>query len=127
MAVDSFKAIIDKLRVTGVPAGDRLPANFDKAPLPRIQVQPLAPGQRVPALNTLGMDRVTYDVDVYVSPAMYNSGEAWALARKLRAHLATLRTPDGVRALNVGVPEKRPAFNDSIYRLGFTLEVALPA
>lgn len=127
MAVDSFKAIIDKLRVTGIPAGDRLPAKFDKAPLPRIQVQPLAPGQRIPALNTLGMDQVTYDVDVYVTPAMYNSGKAWELARKLRAHLSTLRTPEGVRALGVGVPEKRPAFNDSIYRLGFTLEVALPA
>lgn len=127
MVVDSFKAVIDKLRVTGIPAGDRLPAKFDKGALPRIQVQPLAQGQRVPALNTLGMDRVTYDVDVYVSPAMYNSGEAWALARRLRAHLSTLRSPDGVRALTVGVPEKRPAFNDSIYRLGFTLEVALPA
>ena len=127
MAVDSFKAVIDKLRVTGIPAGDRLPANFDKAPLPRIHVQPLAPGQRVPALNTLGMDRVTYDIDVYVSPSMYNSGQAWELARRLRAHLSTLRTPEGVRALSVGVPEKRPAFNDSIYRLGFTLGVALPA
>lgn len=124
---DSLEAIINHLRPLGIPAGDILPKDVTTRGLPRIHVQLLTPGARYAAFNHLGMDTVTYDIDVYFTPDMYNSGEAVKTATKIRWHLYRLRDPNGVRCLDVGTPHPRPSLNENMYRLGFELSIGVPA
>lgn len=103
-----------------------LPHDAELRALPCVDLQPAGPAGRTPALQGLGVDSVFIDVDLFVSPQMWLTGQAAALADNLRRYLSTYR--DGMaRAVDVGRPSRRPDRNPNIRRIGFTVEILTPA
>ncbi|HAT1303608.1 hypothetical protein ACL1F6_08340 [Corynebacterium striatum] len=102
-----------------------LPHGFELEELPTIGLFTVGPAERRPGLNVLGVDVEDIDVDFFVSPLMWETGEAVKLANIVRLFLYRFR--DGpVRVLDVSRPERRVDRNPKVRRLGMTVTFASP-
>ncbi|MGX9138472.1 hypothetical protein [Corynebacterium striatum] len=102
-----------------------LPHGFELEELPTIGLFTVGPPERRPGLNVLGVDVEDIDVDFFVSPLMWETGEAVKLVNIVRLFLSRLR--DGpVRVLDVSRPERRIDRNPKVRRLGMTVTLASP-
>lgn len=125
--MDVLAAIVEKLQgVNDWPVYAELPHDFELAGLPAVDVWQVGPAERRAAMNALGADIVEFDVDIYTTPAMWNSGDAWKLANAARMELwrwwgASIHVVDASR------PESRPDRNENIRRVGFTVSVMVAA
>lgn len=127
-SVDHFSLLAKFLHAqTGFPVYVDLPTGFELKSLPSIGLSFVGTAERRPGLNVLGIDVEDVDVDLFVSPAMWESGEAVKLAHRIRIMLEHDFSPQsGVRVLGCSRPSRRPDRNPKIRRIGLTVSVASP-
>ena len=103
-----------------------LPHGRLHGPLPVVHLESAGPARRLPSLQSLGVDSVGVDVNLFISERDWKTGLGTALAGQLRSRLSTFRC-GLARAVDVSRPELWPSLNDSTRRLGMTVEVMVPA
>ncbi|AKN59589.1 hypothetical protein [Corynebacterium phage LGCM-V6] len=124
--VDEKAVIIRKLSKLGIPVYSELPHDFEEKRLPALWIQHVGPAARRQAINSMGIDYVDLDIDLFVSLDMWHTGAAMELAQEVRAHVHRFR--EGMlKVLDAGRPIARPDFNSVIRRYGLTITVAVPA
>lgn len=125
--VDELAVLVGHLSATGVgPVVVEPEPGSIGAKLPTVAVFAVGRPQANHGFNTLGVDEVEYDVDVYVSALSWQKGEAVPIAGALRKHVASLQH-SGVRAVAVSRPIRRPDPNPKMRRLGFTVTLRTAA
>ncbi|APT85320.1 hypothetical protein CAQU_09865 [Corynebacterium aquilae DSM 44791] len=119
--------MVDTLAETKLPVyAEELPHSFELTKLPALHVHEIGPAARSPALNTLGVDVQDVDLEIFVTPEMWDSGEAHDLAHRLRSWLMH-RSRGAFRIQDIGRPIRRPDINEAVRRYAFTIRIALPA
>lgn len=103
-----------------------LPHGVELTALPCINLVSAGPGRRLLSMQGLGVDAEDIDVELYIAEHMWQRGDAFPIAQKIRALLSQFRAGQA-KALDVTRPEKLPDRNPSIRRLGMTVSIMLPA